>query len=495
MNARFALRWARGDNGTVSFPVMKNRLWAALMVGTAALCSATIGFAQQVSTISTRFTITAAGQASPILNLSQSQATCSVQLDSAGAGLTLVPQATSDATPSASSGWATATSINTGSISTAQAAPYTGGIANTGLSGFRVLATALSSGTASGTITCSQAQTGATVTGTVTAVVSPVPLPVIVPTPLPVLVQYSPIPTNGAASAIVTSGLGAAGQNNVTIYDANGINSVDVDSQGHMRTLICNPGQTACASVNPQNALLAGFFDTTSLDTLALNAANSVLYAPALPANSFGLLSLHVVTLNGSGATLTVEGVIRQEGTYGPLTLRSDAGVVTTNGQITADGFYRANAAGYSNFRVRVSTTGSVQTATIYSDISSNSSFPILGNVTVTNGVVSASTGGSHVFVLTSASPITCTTLATGTGRLMKIRNTGPALSVFPIFYDDTGCTVAANVRFGDFTSIIVGAGQSLPIDEPIATGLSYKLSGALGATQNLVITTYGLGF
>jgi hypothetical protein len=112
-----------------------------------------IATAQSVPLVSVAFSMTGVGQG-PIIPL-LGQSTCSIQLDNAGSGLTLVPQATSAKNPTAGAQWSTATGINSGSISTF--GNFVGNVAGTGLTGFSFSITALSSGTVSGTETCSGA--------------------------------------------------------------------------------------------------------------------------------------------------------------------------------------------------------------------------------------------------------------------------------------------------------------------------------------------------
>lgn len=102
-------------------------------------------------------------------------------------------------------------------------------------------------------------------------------------------------------------------------------------------------------------------------------------------------------------------------------------------------------------------------------------------------------------YTLTSTSAIACTTLAyVPTSKrlvLISITNTGPTTSIFPEFFDDTKCSVQANVKYGDGATVTIGQGQVITLNFPLNTGLSYTLSGALGSTQNLIILTEGIGF
>jgi hypothetical protein len=173
------------------------------------------------------FTITAAGQSSPIVN-AIGLGNCGVQLDNTGGGVTLVPQATSDQNPSLSSPWATASNINSGSISTA--GTYSGLISDAttaGLTGFKVIATSVTSGTITGKIVCTNAQTNVTAVlsgGTVTVRVSSTPFPVTTPVPCV---------TNGAGTACNVAGVGTAGTFPVVLTDSAGTNQGVVDVNGN----------------------------------------------------------------------------------------------------------------------------------------------------------------------------------------------------------------------------------------------------------------------
>lgn len=86
------------------------------------------------------------------------QSTCAVVLSGTGAGMTIVPQGSSDGGTT----WTTASTINAGSM-TANGA-YTGNITGVGLTAFRLNVTAISSGTETYTITCSGALAAASIT-------------------------------------------------------------------------------------------------------------------------------------------------------------------------------------------------------------------------------------------------------------------------------------------------------------------------------------------
>lgn len=92
-------------------------------------------------------------------------------------------------------------------------------------------------------------------------------------------------------------------------------------------------------------------------------------------------------------------------------------------------------------------------------------------------------------FVISSSSPTTCTNLSAYPLTLNRIWNTGPALTVYPQFYNDTGATCAASqLVYGDGATVTWGLGQVITFDTRL-NGLAYKLSGALPAGTNLLIS------
>ena len=100
--------------------------------------------------------------------------------------------------------------------------------------------------------------------------------------------------------------------------------------------------------------------------------------------------------------------------------------------------------------------------------------------------------GSSATVTLTSASVTACTNLSATAIRVWSISNSGPATTVFPAFYNDTGTTCALATSFlGDATTITLGSGQTITFQGGLLlTGLAYKLSGALTAGQQLWIST-----
>ncbi len=101
--------------------------------------------------------------------------------------------------------------------------------------------------------------------------------------------------------------------------------------------------------------------------------------------------------------------------------------------------------------------------------------------------------GGSTKSILTASSPTACTSLEVNTGGMLaEIINTGAAQTVFLQVYDEgtTPTCASADDIWGDGTSLTLGPGQVVTFGIPLAHGLAYKLSGALGA--NVVITRNG---
>jgi hypothetical protein len=131
-----------------------------------ALCfslSTGVASAQAVPLVTFPFSMSGVG-VGPAISLS-GQSSCAVVLSNAGTGLTLIPQASSDQGAT----WVTASTIGGGSISTIGS--YVGNIGGAGLTTFRFIVSALSSGTVSGQETCSGAIGPAALSGsTVTAI-------------------------------------------------------------------------------------------------------------------------------------------------------------------------------------------------------------------------------------------------------------------------------------------------------------------------------------
>jgi hypothetical protein len=101
--------------------------------------------------------------------------------------------------------------------------------------------------------------------------------------------------------------------------------------------------------------------------------------------------------------------------------------------------------------------------------------------------------GGSTYTSITSASPTTCTGIETNSnGMIAEIINTGAAQTVFLTVYDEgvSPTCAAADIIYGDGTTLTLGAGQIVTFGVPLKAGLAYKLSGAVGA--NVLITRNG---
>lgn len=104
-----------------------------------------------------------------------------------------------------------------------------------------------------------------------------------------------------------------------------------------------------------------------------------------------------------------------------------------------------------------------------------------------TSGRLSVTNKLTNGTILTSASATTCTNILAAASRGLEIINSGPATTIFPQFYNDAGATCAAGtLLYGDGSTLVIGAGQIIRIDYPMA-GIAYKLSGSL--TTNLAVT------
>lgn len=139
-----------------------HRVIAAIVVGVLAAMAPIAAFAQAggggSGSITTSFSVNTRGFAVALpLN---GQATCSVIVYSAGTGLTMVPLASSDGGTTN----VTVTTINNGAITTF--GTFQGNVAPFGLNQFSLNITALTSGTVSGTVTCSPAIGALSQTGT-----------------------------------------------------------------------------------------------------------------------------------------------------------------------------------------------------------------------------------------------------------------------------------------------------------------------------------------
>lgn len=128
--------------------------------------AASMGIAtgQSVPLVTFPFSLSGVG-VGPQIPLS-GQSSCAVVLSNAGSGLTLIPQASSDQGAT----WVTASTIGGGSISAIGS--YVGAIGGAGLTNFRFIVSALSSGTVSGQETCSGA-IGPAATGGTNTVIQP----------------------------------------------------------------------------------------------------------------------------------------------------------------------------------------------------------------------------------------------------------------------------------------------------------------------------------
>lgn len=127
------------------------RILAALFALTIGALGVGTASAQSSGVISQPFSLSAAGQFAPVLNLN-GHSTCSVTIYNSGGGFTGIPQIASDG-PASPSVWSAATQINAGSISTT--GPFSGNVGGNGPTNFRFGLTALTSGTVTGVESCS----------------------------------------------------------------------------------------------------------------------------------------------------------------------------------------------------------------------------------------------------------------------------------------------------------------------------------------------------
>jgi hypothetical protein len=138
---------------------MKRFLSALTIV--ALLLFPTLARAQTANQQPIAFSLSAAGQSSPVFN-TQNLSTCAVVVQNTSVGMSLVPQATSDSQATIAAGaaqWST-TGVLSNAITTF--GQYTGNVAVTGLTGFRVLLNASTSGgPVTGSIYCSSASAAA----------------------------------------------------------------------------------------------------------------------------------------------------------------------------------------------------------------------------------------------------------------------------------------------------------------------------------------------
>lgn len=195
------------------------------------------------------------------------------------------------------------------------------------------------------------------------------------------------------------------------------------------------------------------------------------------------------------GATLTTAFQISDDGTnyvsQAGFPLPSGSSVTSTTG----DGYWIFNVAGHRFFRLHTTAIAGTETFTAVGTPGGSS---LQGSASGGSAVTAAQgapgttawivSNGRAKSVLTSASATGCTSLQTTAGYLVSIVNSGPATSVFLTLYDEaaTPSCVAADLIYGDGTSITIGAGQVITFPVPLTNGLAYKLSGAL--TSNLVI-------
>ena len=237
----------------------------------AASCAALIGHSPspqaQVNGVKQTFTATTTGFGPIIPALGYSS--CSIQLDNIGSGMTLKALATSDANPSQSSQWGAATGLGTaGTITTSGI--FVGNIAGQGLTAFTFQITALSSGTVSGSISCSTA----TAPG---AVVIPSFPPVVFPSPGPtgtygapyVIPTAQPVCSNTAIPCTQVSGYVAP----LTGPTDSGSRQI-VNDNGQTSTILTSGSATSCTNIKNAATTLFSIQNTGALMTVFIQFYN-----------------------------------------------------------------------------------------------------------------------------------------------------------------------------------------------------------------------------
>lgn len=290
------------------------RLRAIILALTFALSSG-VASAQAVPLVTFPFSMSGVG-VGPSVPLS-GQSSCAVVLSNAGTGLTLIPQASSDQGAT----WVTATTIGSGSIGSIGS--YVGSIGGLGLTTFRFVVSALSSGTVSGQETCSGA-IGPAAAGSGTTVVtqptaSQLNATVVFPSAQPVTGTFfqatQPVSCATAATCPTNATLQAGSTTAVTQPTAANLNATVV-----------------FASAQP---VTGTFFQATQPVSCASGATcpnNATLQAGSANAGGFELFDsggTNKASINLPGAQLTAQGKTR-------FILTSGSATTCTNLQATA---------------------------------------------------------------------------------------------------------------------------------------------------------------
>jgi len=212
--------------------------------------------AQQTQGVSVPFGPITANGASPIYKI-LGFSSCGLNVDNIG-NATLTAYVTNDANPTLSSQWTKATNLgSTGVITTVGI--QTGNVATQGLAAFYFTVTGLTTGSVSGSLTCSIAggagsgtSGSVTIVGTVTTVCSTLPCPVTTappPSPLPTIGAAQPTPTAGTPYLAVIN----AGPSPLAVTTPP---PAPTQASGAQSSTVCDPTTAnQCASVNSANAL------------------------------------------------------------------------------------------------------------------------------------------------------------------------------------------------------------------------------------------------
>jgi hypothetical protein len=282
----------------------------------------------------------------------------------------------------------------------------------------------------------------------------------------------------------------------------------------------------------PVSAQTAGYGSPLVTQRFSLSAVQPSTFLSLTAGQSLcSVVVLNTTTFSG----LVMRAQAASDGPYLPVSWQNVPAI--DGGGISAVGSYVANISsiGITNFRVNITAlasgtvTGSISCTSasgggehvnidntpvpVFTPTPTNIgaqpgqsviSYPCAYNGTQWDCVhldpsdaLEVSQGGTHLFRLSSTSATACTNLASGTGRVVKIWNTGPATTVYPQFYDEaSNSCAAADLIWGDGASMVIPSGLSiLSFDAPLTSGLTYRLSGTLSSSQRIVISTYGLGF
>lgn len=313
----------------------RSRLRAIILALTLA-ASTGVATAQQAPLISQPFSMTTTGSG-PIIPL-DGQSSCAISVYNAGVGLTLVPQASSDNGVT----WTTVSAIGSGSISTF--GNYVGSVAGTGLTSFRFLITALSSGSVSGNEVCSGAIGSETVSGgTVTAI-----------QPTASLLNATVVfPSAQSVNATLQAGSAVIGNVNQTtgtagysyLLDSAGTNKLAINSNGSINTTLYNAGGFAIQTLADGTLRVA---QGKTAYTLTSASATTCTNLQATAGTLVGIINVGSATsifpafYDDAGATCATGA--RRYGNFTSLTLQAGQ-AIALNLPLTAGVAYKLSGA------------------------------------------------------------------------------------------------------------------------------------------------------